>query len=456
MRETVKDTASFIDYVVLVDSTTGLPKTGLVYTDITGSYVRAGGSRTAITMATLAAANSAYSSGGFKEVDATNQPGLYRIDWPDAMFATGVDKVVGSLKGTGVKTEHKEFFLTAWNKQIASIPNVASAASGGLLTRGTGDGQINALSGVVDANIEKIIDTAPTEGAAGRLAAAFSTLFNVAVPVFTAASVNQTGDSFARIGANGAGLSNVILPAGGLANVTAWTVAITGDITGSLSGSVGSVTGNVGGSVGSVTGAVGSITGVTFPSNFGLFSIDGSGRVLLQPTQTGVTIPTVTTLTDAPADSAGVTQLVTDYTTGRAANLDNLNATITSRLAAVSYTAPDNTGIAAAEAAAIAAAADAASLEARVPASPAAVGSAMTLEAGERNAIATALLDLADGVETSVTVRKALRAMASILAGTVTGAGTDVETFKAIGNSGTTRVVSGADVDGNRSPTLSL
>lgn len=55
----------------------------------------------------------------------------------------------------------------------------------------------------------------------------------------------QTGDSFARIGANGAGLSNITLPSGGLANVTAWTVALTGNITGNLSGSVGSVTANV-------------------------------------------------------------------------------------------------------------------------------------------------------------------------------------------------------------------
>lgn len=62
----------------------------------------------------------------------------------------------------------------------------------------------------------------------------------------------QTGDSFARIGAAGAGLTNIDLP-----NQTM-------DITGSLSGSVGSVTGAVGsvtGAVGSVTGAVGSVTG---------------------------------------------------------------------------------------------------------------------------------------------------------------------------------------------------
>lgn len=64
----------------------------------------------------------------------------------------------------------------------------------------------------------------------------------------------QTGDSFARIGVAGAGLTNIDLP-----NQTM-------DITGNLSGSVGSVTGAVGsvtGAVGSVTGAVGSVTGLT-------------------------------------------------------------------------------------------------------------------------------------------------------------------------------------------------
>lgn len=36
-----------------------------------------------------------------------------------------------------------------------------------------------------------------------------------------------------------------------------------------------------------------------FPSNFSILSIDTNGRVLLQPTQTGVTIPTVTSLTNS-------------------------------------------------------------------------------------------------------------------------------------------------------------
>lgn len=52
----------------------------------------------------------------------------------------------------------------------------------------------------VKANITKILGTAPTEGGAGRLAAGFTKAYDVATPVWTAASVNQTGDSYARLG----------------------------------------------------------------------------------------------------------------------------------------------------------------------------------------------------------------------------------------------------------------
>lgn len=51
-----------------------------------------------------------------------------------------------------------------------------------------------------------------------------------------------------------------------------------------------------------------------------------SGKVLLQATQTGVTIPTVTTLTNAPSDSAGVTTLLSRLSVLRAGYLDNLSA----------------------------------------------------------------------------------------------------------------------------------
>lgn len=85
-----------------------------------------------------------------------------------------------------------------------------------------------------------------------------------------------------------------------------------------------------------------------------------------------------------------------------------------------------------------------------LPGSPAATGAAMTLTVGERDAVAAALLDLTNGIEASVTLRKAVRGMAAVLCGDSTGANTTAEAYKAVGNSGTTRVTPNADEDGNR------
>ena len=81
-----------------------------------------------------------------------------------------------------------------------------------LLSAGSGAGQLDFTSGVVKSNLAQILGTALTE-TAGYIAAAFKKLFNVATPVLTAESVNQTGDSFGRIGAAGASLTAVGLAA---------------------------------------------------------------------------------------------------------------------------------------------------------------------------------------------------------------------------------------------------
>ncbi len=83
-------------------------------------------------------------------------------------------------------------------------------------------------------------------------------------------------------------------------------------------------------------------------------------------------------------------------------------------------------------------------------------GDDVTLTSGERNAVAVALLDLADGVESGITVRKSLRAMAAALAGQRTNAGTENEQFDAIGNPDTPRIVGNMDASGNGEPTLTL
>lgn len=69
-----------------------------------------------------------------------------------------------------------------------------------LLSSGSGVGQLDFTSGVVKANLAQILGTALTE-TAGLLAGGFKKFFNIAGPVHTVASLDQTGDSYARIGA---------------------------------------------------------------------------------------------------------------------------------------------------------------------------------------------------------------------------------------------------------------
>jgi hypothetical protein len=84
----------------------------------------------------------------------------------------------------------------------------------------------------------------------------------------------------------------------------------------------------------------------------------------------------------------------------------------------------------------------------RIPNDPAAVGSAMTLQSAEREAIAAALLDLANTID-GKTLRQALRIIAAVLAGKVSGAGSGIETFRGLDDLHD-RVVVTADITGNR------
>ena len=75
----------------------GEPVTGLLFSDIetggSASYARQGSARVDLTLITLASASATHADGGFILVDDTNMPGLYRCDYPDAAFATGIDQV---------------------------------------------------------------------------------------------------------------------------------------------------------------------------------------------------------------------------------------------------------------------------------------------------------------------------------------------------------------------------
>lgn len=225
MRKIKAGATSQIIYLEVLDSTstTGGRKTGLVFntSSLTAYYALNGAAAVAITLATLAAANSAYSSGGFKEVDATNMPGIYRLDLPNAAVASGPSVVVVLKGATGMVQVSVEIQLEAIDAQdavragLTALPNAAAEAAGGLYTRGTGAGQINqANNGQIDVNNVRLLGTAiATPATAGIQDVNVKNIANAAVDA-TAAQVGvnvvnwkgsaapaNTGDAFARLGA---------------------------------------------------------------------------------------------------------------------------------------------------------------------------------------------------------------------------------------------------------------
>lgn len=96
-------TTSYVCEIFIQDSssTTGSGRTGLAYntSGLTAYYKRSNGTAAAqITLADIATLGT-FASGGFKEVDATNMPGVYEIHIPDACLAAGATSVAILLKG---------------------------------------------------------------------------------------------------------------------------------------------------------------------------------------------------------------------------------------------------------------------------------------------------------------------------------------------------------------------
>ena len=125
-------------YLFAQDSskTTGEGLTGLAYntSNLVASYVRPLGSRAAITLATQTVTG-AHSDGGFVEVDATNMPGIYRLDLPDAVCATGVPSVVVMLKGAAnlapvlLEIQLTDFDLNSTSNSVGAAASVTAGVT---------------------------------------------------------------------------------------------------------------------------------------------------------------------------------------------------------------------------------------------------------------------------------------------------------------------------------------
>ena len=135
---------------------TGVGLTGLAFNtaSLTAYYTRQNAAATAITLATQTATG-AYSSGGFVAVDGTNIPGLYRLDIPDAVLASGVNQAYVMLKGAAnMEPCVIEIELATFDLQSA-VPTVNA-------THFAGTAYATALAAEVDAVWDEVVDGSTT------------------------------------------------------------------------------------------------------------------------------------------------------------------------------------------------------------------------------------------------------------------------------------------------------
>ena len=144
----------------IIDSGDGTPETGVVYNTegIDLWYRREGATVTAITEVTQTVSG-AHSDGGVVHIGT----GEYRLDLPDAAFATGAQYVDVGGTVTGMIVIGGRVRLVDVDLEdtvragLTALPNAAAAATGGLYIRGTGAGAINQdANGRIDVNIAAI------------------------------------------------------------------------------------------------------------------------------------------------------------------------------------------------------------------------------------------------------------------------------------------------------------
>ncbi|MBI3837678.1 MAG: hypothetical protein HY288_07065, partial [Planctomycetia bacterium] len=164
--------------VKLLDSasTVGAGKTGLTYqsaglnistiaSNEPTATAYAGGNLGTIT--TLGTYSTPTTTANFKEVDATNHPGVYEIHLPNARFGVAnARKLIVSVQATGVVQSDMEIQLAsidpydAQRAGLASLPNANAAAAGGLPIIGIGAGAINLDgSGNLAGSVNSVVQT---------------------------------------------------------------------------------------------------------------------------------------------------------------------------------------------------------------------------------------------------------------------------------------------------------
>ena len=274
MKERKKGSSSITEYFFLLDKTAGTAKTGVAMGNLYLSYTRSRESTVASVCASLASSAAAFSAYGASEVDATNAPGLYRVDVPNTAFSSNanVDTVVLTLTATSTSS------VAPAMKEVLLVDNV-SADNYSLISAG----------------------------------------------VKAATVVGNVGGSVGSVVGNvGGSVGSVVGNVGGsVASVVGNVGGSVGSVAGGVTGSVGSVVGGVGGAVGSVVGNVGGTIGGfasgqgprfrknVAVSNFMFLMTDSTNH---NPA-TGLTV-SVTRSIDGAAFGAGALSSVTEVSGG--------------------------------------------------------------------------------------------------------------------------------------------
>lgn len=244
-------------------------------------------------------------SGTVSEIDATNHPGWYKVAG-NATDTNTLGPLILTATATGAINADVQFNVVAYDPQdatrlgLATLPNAAAEASGGLITRGSSTGQLNVSGGIADANTKQFNGSNATAASgrpevnmthvAGSTVSTSSAQIGANTVSYASGKepvLNATAGRTLNVSAGGAADANLVSilatalteTAGQLAGgfkkffniatpqatmdhgILVDTATTAGSVTGNVGGNVAGTVGSVTGSVGSVTGAVGSVTG---------------------------------------------------------------------------------------------------------------------------------------------------------------------------------------------------
>ena len=275
----------------IIDSTDGTPEVGVLFNTagIDLKYRRDLSAAVSITEATLAALTTAHADGGFLEIGN----GVYRLDLPDAAWAAGADHVTIFGTVTGMIVLPVTVQLVAYDPESAlATPTNITAATGVVLSGVTHTGAVIPTVTTLTGHTAQTGDSFARIGATGSgltsLASQASVntiddFLDTEVAAILAAVDTEVGDIKTKtdfLPSATAGASGGLFIAGTNAATTI-TTALTTTFTGNLTGSVASVTGAVASVTAGVTLAASAVQAIWDALTSALTTVGSVGKLLV-------------------------------------------------------------------------------------------------------------------------------------------------------------------------------